>query len=190
MSELFIAMDCESGGLADEVSLLSAYFGIFDEDFNQLGELDILVKPNDGLYKVEAQGLDTNKIDLIAHDKVALTYGDAGQQVFKLIQQHSQDGNIKLIPLGKNVKGDINWINKHLLGKKTWNRFVSYRDMDISPLARALQLKGRIPRGMGLSLFSLAQHFQVLSSINGNPHEAKYDTLVTVAVFIKMLEML
>jgi DNA polymerase III alpha subunit (gram-positive type) len=53
-----------------------------------------------------------------------------------------------------------------------------------------LQIAGKIPADMGLSLGSLAKHFDVYNLVQGNAHEAKYDTQVTMLVFRKLLEML
>lgn len=192
MIELFMPMDCESGGLSDEVSLLSAYFEIVDKDWNVVDTLDLYIKPNDGLYKVEAGGLEVNKINLVEHDKKAITYSEAGQLLFRFLNINSNQGKIKIVPLGKNVSGDVRWVNKHLLNKGNWERFCSYRTMDISPFARALQIQGKIPPDVGLSLFSLRDFLEtkgLMPEIEGNPHEAKYDTKLTVDVFRGLLAL-
>jgi hypothetical protein len=43
---------------------------------------------------------------------------------------------------------------------------------------------------MSLSLFALSDHLGVTGTISGNPHEGKYDTKVTVAVFQRLLELM
>jgi hypothetical protein len=187
MNELYLALDTETGGLAENVSLLSAYLQVLDKSFNVLDELELYAKPNDGVYLVEAGGLSVNKIDLINHDKVAVTYSEAGQKLYKFLQKNSNDGKLKLIPLGKNVHFDIQGLYKHLVNKKNAEKFVSYRNIDITTFARCLQIQGKIPANMSLSLFSLADLLNVTNSVLGNPHEAKYDTLITVAVFKGLL---
>lgn len=191
-TELFLPLDCESGGLSENVSLLSTYLEVVDSNWNVVDSLNLLTKPNDGVYLVEAGGLEVNKINLIEHDKLASCYSDAGQQLFRFLNKNSDQGKIKLIPLGKNVAGDIAWVNKHLLNKKNWERFCSYRTMDISPFARALQIQGKIPPDIGLSLFSLGDWLKTknfMPAIDGNPHEARYDTKLTVAVFRGLLAL-
>lgn len=186
--KLYLPMDNESGGLLDDVSLLSTYMEVVDEQHNVIDSLELYVKPNDGLYKVEAQGLEINKINLVEHDKIAITYSEAGQILFKFLKKNSQDGAIKLIPVGKNVAGDVKWLQQHLLGKKAMDKFVSYRVLDITGIAMALQIKGKLPPYIGLSLTSLVNHFSII--IPGALHEAKYDTQATMAVWVKLLELM
>lgn len=183
-----MTLDNETGGLGDEVSLLSTYLEIVDKNFNYVDSLELYTKPNDGIYQVEAGGLEVNKIDIVKHDKIAETYSSAGQKLFKFFEKNSGNGKIKLIPLGKNVIFDIRGLQRCLLGEKTMNRFVSYRMIDITGLALSMQIKGRLPEGMSLSLDSLVQHFNI--KLPGNAHEAKYDAKATVAVYRKLLEMI
>jgi hypothetical protein len=187
-NELFLAMDNETGGLADDVSLLSTYLEVVNSDFQTIDSLSLFVKPNDGLYKVEAGGLAINKINLIEHDKIARTYSDAGQNLYRFLVKNSNQGKNKLIPLGKNIAFDVNGVTKHLLNKKHWEQFVSYRHMDITPFARALQFQGKIPPDLSLGLFALAE-FLKITNISGNPHEAEYDTKLTIAVFRGLLSL-
>lgn len=189
MGNLYLAMDNETGGLDDKTSLLSTYLEIIDDDFNIIDSLYLFVRPNDGLYVVEAGGLEVNKINIVEHDKIAISYSEAGQKLFKFLQKNSSDGKNRVIPLGKQITFDVDGVVRHLLGIKTWGKFVSHRMIDITGLAMSLQIKGRIPAGMSLSLTSLAEHFQI-TGIVGNPHEAKYDVEVTKAVYRKMLDML
>lgn len=187
---LYVALDNETGGLADSVSLLSTYLEVFDDKLNTVDSLELYTKPNDGVYLVEAGGLEINKINLVEHDKTAITYSDAGQKLFNFLKKNSQDGKIKLIPLGKNVQFDIGGLQKHLLQKKNMDKFVSYRQLDITAIALGLQIKGKLPKDLSLSLSSLAEYFQVHKLISGAAHEAKYDTKMTVLVFKQLLEML
>lgn len=186
--KLYLPMDNETGGLQEGVSLLSTYMEVVDEDDKVIDSLELYVRPNNGLYKVEAQGLEVNKINLVEHDKIAITYSEAGQILFKFLKKNSNDGAIKLIPVGKNVAGDVRWLQEHLLGKKTMDKFVSYRVLDITGIAMALQIKGKLPSDIGLSLTSLVNHFGII--IPGALHEAKYDTQATMAVWKKMLELM
>jgi DNA polymerase III alpha subunit (gram-positive type) len=183
-------LDNETGGLGDDVSLLSTYVEVVDEQFNVIDSIELFVKPNNSIYKVEAGGLEVNKINLIEHDKIAITYSEAGQKLFQFLKKNSQDGKIKLIPVGKNVMFDIVGLQRHLLSKSNMEKFVSYRVIDITGLAMGLQIKGKLPSDMSLSLSSLAKYFDVYSLVEGNAHEAKYDTKVTMLVYKKLLDLL
>ncbi len=185
---LYLPMDNETGGLHEDVCLLSTYIEVVDEQFNVVDSLELYVKPNNGVYNVEAGGLKVNKIDLVKHDETAITYSEAGQKLFQFLKKNSKDGAIKLIPIGKNVMFDVSGLQKHLLGKKTMDKFVSYRVIDITCLAMSLQIKGKLPPDLGLSLGSLVEYFNIV--IPGNAHEAKYDTQATMLVYKKLLDMI
>lgn len=185
---LFLPMDNETGGLPDEVSLLSTYLEVVDDKLNVLDSLELFVKPNDGIYKVEAGGLEINKINLVDHDKIAMTYSEAGQKLFRFLQKNSFDGKIKLIPVGKNVHFDVLGLQRHLLGKKTMDKFVSYRLLDVTGLALGLQIRGKLPKDLGLGLGTLVEYFNI--QIPGAAHEAKYDTKATMLVLQRLLELM
>lgn len=188
MSNLFLPMDNETGGLADEVSLLSTYLEVQDDNLNVIDSLSLFVKPNNGLYVVEAGGLAVNKIDIVEHDKTALPYSQAGQLLFRFLQKNSNDGKNRLIPVGKNVHFDVGGIQRALLNKNNWDKFVSYRMIDITGVALTLQLKGKLPKGLGLGLGSLIEYFGI--SIPGNQHEAKYDVQAQMLVYKRLLDLI
>lgn len=103
----YLVLDTETGGIGPEVSLLSAYFRVLDENLNLLDELELFLKPNDGLYKVTAEALGINKIDLVEHEKKAITYREGGTKLFDFLQRNSM--NIKyFIPEGTDIKDIAN----------------------------------------------------------------------------------
>jgi DNA polymerase III alpha subunit (gram-positive type) len=190
MSERYIAFDTETGGLSDDSSLLSLYIDVLDENLSTIDSIYLFTKPNDSVYRVEAGGLFVNKINLIEHDKIAKTYSSAGQELVSFLKKNSDNGKIKLIPLGKNIHFDVEKVTDNLVGKKTWGNYVSYRVIDVTTLARCLQIKGKLPKGMSLSLNALAQHLWTeFDTLSGELHTADYDTRLTVLVFRKLLEL-
>ncbi|CAM6003858.1 unnamed protein product [Sphagnum balticum] len=166
----------ETGGLTEECSLLSAHFAVCDASFNILDELELFTKPNDGYYNVSAEALGVNKINLIEHDKVAKTYSEAGQELRNFLWKYSQNGKIKLVPVGKNVGFDVLKINNTILGKKTWSMFTSYRLYDITGLVIYLKRKGKLPLEAPDSLSKLAEYF----GIQGEWHTARGDNLAGI----------
>jgi len=184
--EKYLAFDCETGGIETETSLLTAYFGVLNYKLDLIDELDLYCKPDDNKpYVVTAEGLEVNGINLIQHERQALTYGACGKKLRDLILKHSNNGKIKMIPLGHNVHFDIEGVTAKLLSKKNWNQFVSYRVVDTQVYARCLQLKGVIPADQSVSLSSLITYLNV-NIPEGRQHEAKYDTLATVEVLRKL----
>jgi len=184
----FIAFDNETGGINPSTSLLTVYFAILDTNLNKVDELELTLKPNNSEpYVVEAGGLEVNKIDLIEHDKVAITYSEGGRQLVNFLKKHYVSGE-HIIPLGHNVHFDILGINNHLLGAKTWNQYVSYRIQDTQVIARFMQKRGYIPLDTPISLTSLGQHFNIHIPYGG-AHESKYDTLLTIEVYKALLKL-
>jgi hypothetical protein len=192
MSEaLYLPFDCESGGIGTEISLLSAHFAVCDKDFSVIDELDLKLKPKDvdetgsTIYKVTASALEINKIDLIEHNKVALHPSAAGQELRSFLWKYSSNGKIKLMPVGKNIGGDVKWVNDNLLGSKTWNEFVSYRHYDITTIVTLLKRKGKLDPMAPESLSGLAKFF----NIDADWHTARGDNYAGIAV-VKKLESL
>ncbi len=182
---LYLPLDCESGGLTEGVALLSTHLAVCDTSFNIIDELELLTKPNDGHYLVTAEALSVNRINLIEHDKVALTYSAAGQELRNFLWKYSKNGAIKMVPVGKNVGGDVKWITDNLLGMKTWNQFVSYRLYDITTLVTYLKRMGKLPQDAPESLSGIAKFL----GINAEWHTARGDCLASIKV-VKMLEAL
>jgi DNA polymerase III alpha subunit (gram-positive type) len=187
-NEKIIAFDCETGGITTDMSMLTAYFAILNNKLDLIDELDLACKPNDDKpYVVTAEGLEINGINLVQHNKSSITYGAAGKKIRELTMKHSDNGKVKLIPLGHNVHFDIGFITEHLLSSKNWNQFVSYRVLDTQVVARHLQIKGSMPDDISISLGNLINHLNI--QVPGRQHEAKYDTLATIEIYKRLLKI-
>ena len=183
----YLAFDVEAGGTEVEHSLLSAYFVVIDEDLKTVyGELDLLVKPDNGNYVTTAEALEVNKINLIEHDKVAITESKAGTMLYNFLKTHAPNGTVKLTPLGHGVAFDIQFIKRHLLNK-TFNQFVSYRTLDTSNVIQFMKLRGSISRDLAGSLSEMAVHFGI-STITNVPHTAKGDTWMVIEILRKLVK--
>ena len=182
---LYLPFDNETGGLGKDVALLSAHFAVCDAKWNVIDELDILSKPNDDQYVVTARALEINKINLIEHDKVALTYSQAGAKLRDFLWLHSDNGKVKLVPVGKNVGFDVIKVTDNYLGARTWNQFVSYRLYDITTLVIYLKNVGKLPQDAPDSLEGLANY----RGIPIEAHTAKGDNYAGIEV-VKWLESL
>lgn len=193
----FVATDCETGGIDIETSLLTAYFCFFtfDEEkkeFQILDGLDLKIKPNDGLYKVTAEGLSVNKIDLTKHDRLAIVEREAGSRLYQKLKSWHDIANHKpLTIVGHNVQFDINTIVYHIISKNTWNNFISYKQLDTATIAEFCKLRGKLPFDLAISLENLCEFFQIKENTSENNlfHDAKFDTLKTVKVLEKLINL-
>ena len=116
------------GGRELNYSLLTAYFMVTDENFKILGELDLKVKPDDGVYILSGQGMAVNKINLQEHDKIALPYKQAKPLVYNFLKKHGEKN--RLTPVGHGVKGDITHILDKICSEGSWEQFCTYHFID------------------------------------------------------------
>ena len=186
----FICLDVELGGLPTETSLLTLYIGFFvlnDGKFTLLQELDLKIKPNDGIYKLTSQGMEVNKINFIEHDKVAITEKQAGTELYRKLQLWNSIANDKLIPVGQNILGDIKRITDHLISVASWENFVSIKVLDTCIIGQFLKICDKLPEDVSLSLENLGLFFDI--NIDGNLHEAKYDVLLNIKILEELMKI-
>ena len=180
----YISLDCETGGIGPEVSLLTVYLAVLDQNFEIMDELDLAIKPDNDIYNVTAEALSINKINLIEHQKVAISPGIAGGRLREFLIENSDNGKIKLTPLGHNVAFDLEKVYQNLLNKKEAQKYVSYRVLDTGSTGRALIVAGIIPDTVTGSLGSYVKHYGIKE---GEYHTARADTLMTVEVMKAMI---
>lgn len=185
----FIALDVESGGIDRRTtSLLTACFIVTDSNYKTLDELNLTIKPNDGVYKVVASAMEVNGIDLIEHDKKAITYSEAGNRLRVFLSNNSSpDKDKRLVPLGKNVTFDIEFINEHLLSKGVWNNFVSYKFYDLTTAILFAKRTRALSQSAPESLSALADHLGIRFTTRA--HEARSDTIMTIEIMRRLEDM-
>lgn len=174
----YIVIDTETGGITTDTSLLTAYFGIFDENFNFVKDLDLTLKPDDEIYHVTSDALKINKINLVEHSVCAVPYKKAKTYLYEFLQRSYQGE--KLIPVGHGLNFDLLRVWQNLISKETWEDFVSYRPLDTGNAAQFLRTVGLFPNDVSGSLGSLIKYFNIESI--GELHTAKVDALQTMSV--------
>ncbi len=182
----YLVMDTETGGIVKGTSLLTSYFGVLNSDFQLIDELEMFIRPEDRIYQVTAEALNVNKINLIEHDQRARTYREAGNALYDFLCKTSNDGAIKLAPLGHNVYFDIDKIHEFLMTKNTWLKFVSYRMRDTGVVGNFLKDKGLIPEEISGSLGSYCKFFGIDTS---KAHDARGDCMMVVDLFKAMKKL-
>ncbi len=183
----YLHMDCEMGGRELKYSLLTAYFMVTDEKFNVLGDLSLVVKPDDGDYIVSGQGMSVNKINLQEHDKVAMPYKQAKPLLFNFLKAQSNGSH--LTPVGHGVKGDIEFVLKYLISQGSWEQFCTYHYIDTSVVLQFLRAIGKMPMDTDGSVTALADYFGVKGPTVARWHDADFDTQMTMRVYQKMVEL-
>lgn len=188
MDSSYLIFDTETGGIGLEKSLLTAYFLVTDHKFNTISDLYLYVKPDDGIYRVEAEALDINLINLREHNKIAIPYKKAGTNLYKFLDDaYKLTNKNRFIPVGHGMSGDFDHIFDKLIGRSTWETFVSYRRLDTSVATQFLKSCGSLPDSISGSLESLAKYFNV---VQGQQHDAKSDVLMTRDVLKELIKII
>ena len=180
----YISLDTETGGIGLDKSLLTLGMVLADDKLNEIDYFQLAIKPDNQVYQVTARGLEINKINLVEHDKVAITENAAKTALYNLLTQWSERGKIKLIPIGKQIDGDINHIWNKLISRNTWEQFVSYRRIEVSSIFLLMQSMGYVPADNKGSLASIAEHYQMDTSML---HNALGDARLTLLLYQKMV---
>ena len=190
----YLGHDAETGGVEpSRHSLLTWYGGIYtleaDKKFLLRAELDLKLKPANGDYLVNPGALAVNKIDLIKHDKEAITYEEGGEKLYNFLKEHSDNGRNRLIRMGHNEPFDAQFVNAWLLRDVVWKMFTDYGGvLDSSSMARDRKTSGKLPWNTRFKLSTLAEFL----GVHADPsllHTAKGDTHLMVRCVEKMLSM-
>jgi len=181
----YLCIDCEMGGRELKYSLLTAYFMVTDDKFRRLEDLYLQVKPDDGVYVVSGQGMEVNQINLQEHDKIATSYKQSKSLLYEFLKKNA-DG-LKLVPVGHGIKGDIKHIQDKLISVGSWEQFCSYHYIDTSVVLQFLRACGKMPFDTDGSVEALAKYFNI--KVEGNLHDARTDTELTIEVLKKFIEI-
>lgn len=193
MSQQFYApFDSETGGFNPETSdLLTYYMCIMDSDFKIVEELYLKLKPDGGRLPIaEAQALKVNGIDLKTHleDPATITYSEGKKQLQAMLRKYSKrvGRSLNIRPLGYNVPFDMRWTFKYLLNADEWEEFMHYQHIDVMERVCFLKEVGWFPSDIG-RLDSVVDYLQLPKRA---AHNCKEDTLMTVDVYRKLLEIM
>lgn len=192
MSQLYLPFDSETGGLNEKTAdILTLYMAIMDEEFRILEELDLKLKPDNGRLPIaEAGALAVNKIVIKSHleDPNTITYSEAKAKVIAMIRRHlKKNGRFSNIsPYGYNVPFDVRFVQEYILPIDEWQSLLHYKHVDIMQNVDFLKRVGWLPKELG-SLGTVVDYLQIPKR---NAHNAKEDTLMTVDVDRKILDIM
>ena len=170
----YLCVDTETTGLNNDAQVLTAFFIILDSNFNEIDKLDLKIRYP--VYNVELKAFSINKINLSVHDKNALDLLDAKNTLNAFLKKHYK--NKKYIPLGHNVKFDLDKLSKNFDIYNYINNIFSFDTMQI---AQFFKSSGQIPVTQSLSLKNLTEYYNIKSE--GELHNAEYDIKLTIELF-------
>lgn len=174
--ELFLAYDCETGGLNPLTdSLLSVYLAIYSLDFKRIAHMLLLLKHS--TYHVETGALRVNGINLVEHDSQAIPEGDCEVMLKSFLD--SEDATY--VPVGHNVEFDTAFLDANFAGFR--NR-ISHRKLDTAVIGRFLKLQGKLPSDLS-GLETYCNHF----NIPIRAHDPQEDTEATVRLLQEFIKL-
>ena len=181
MKILFI--DTETGGLNPEKhSLLTVALAVYDGD-EIINIKEIAIKHRE--YIVTPKALEINNINLVEHDKSAISSKDAVNEIIKFIIDNF--GTEKCIIAGHNVEFDYKFLDKLFLNEKQYLwKYVSHRKIDTCSLINYLSITRKIEIESA-SLESAINFFKIKIDAR---HNAKDDVIATIAVFENINKLL
>ena len=185
----YIVFDTETGGIGLDKSLLTAYFALLELNngtFTVKDDLDLRIKPDNDIYCVTAESLEITQIDLKRHNRGAVYQKRAGTMLYDKLRVWQTIAKDKLVPIGHNVAFDIQRVTNDLVSRGSWEQYVSVRVLDTCTIAQFLSICGKLPADLSCGLVNLSQYFNV--QVDGLPHEAKYDALVTAKVLENLIK--
>lgn len=181
----YFLFDTETGGIKKDMSLLTLYGFILDENLNILDSIDLKIKPDGGIYNISAQALEINKINLVDHDKVAISLSEAREKFKNFIWRWALTQ--KLTPIGHNIRFDVKFVKTHLL--EEWDRYFDRRHLDTASIGKFLSLSGKLPKLNEYSLSELALTLN-LSIDNDKRHDAQVDAELTLNLLRNMINLI
>jgi DNA polymerase III alpha subunit (gram-positive type) len=148
----YFLFDTETGGLdAKRNSLLSLFGLILDEKLNIVDNINLNIKPDDGIYHLDIEAMKVNRIDILKHNETAIPETVAGIQLRNFLFRHSGPSSL-LIPSGHNIgRLDIP-MGERLVRFEDWKRTMSHRTVDTATIAHFLILQGILPETNNCSL--------------------------------------
>lgn len=191
MNYLFI--DTETTGtnpLKHEV--LTAYFGVYNENMEFIDELDLMLKPDHGdISKIiyDSGAAEVTGINLSEHlkDPNTITYSEGKAKILALFEKNKIPKKRRHYRLsGQNVDFDKNFLISRIMDIEEWEKYVHHNTLDTLRICTFLQDIGFIPSDLG-NLASLVEYFGIPM---GKAHNAKEDTKMAVEVYKAMKKML
>lgn len=184
---VYILTDVETGGLDENKhSLLSVYAMAVDSNLVKKTDISLLIKPDDGLYQLDAEAMTVNNINIAEHNKTAIKESEAAREFLNWLGwRWTEFIKEKYVFCGHNCDLDKRFLKK-LLKKQNqnWDDWFSRRNLDSSAIAQFLRLTGRLPENHSCSLKDLCSFYNIPYL---NAHEAKADVEMTLEVLKNMV---
>jgi DNA polymerase III alpha subunit (gram-positive type) len=165
VNSTYVILDTETTGLTKESNVLTVSLIVADKDFKILDTLHILIKYP--FYTVFIAALQVNKIDLIQHNKNAVTQKEATNLIkeflYKYFNNDTNNNKCKLI--GHNIIFDLNMLKNNLIiGHDILKEYVD-DILDTYTISKKLKKNKIFSNNQSLSLNKLCYYFDITRDV-------------------------
>lgn len=186
----YLFYDLETGGTDPQrYSILTAYFAIYNQQWEKLDEIELFFKPDEGEIIAVEEALKVTGIDIKEHlkDPRTKTCSENKDILLKFLEKHKIKGKRRHFrPCGQNIGFDENFIMTQVVPEEEWRKLVHYRALDTLQILTFLQDIGYLPADLG-NLSSQVEYFDIPK---GRAHDAREDIRMTVDVYRAYRKML
>tara|TARA_R100000951_G_scaffold115132_2_gene122215 strand:+ start:2131 stop:2775 length:645 start_codon:yes stop_codon:yes gene_type:complete len=189
----YLGFDLETGGFDKKNDTINeAYFAIWDENWNLLEDLHLLLKNNDGEIHGTQEAYDITGINPEEHlaNPETITYAEGKIKILAMLGRHKiykKRNHFRF--LGANiVYFDIPFMNEQdLLTEEEYKKAgVHHNSLDTTLIVTWLKEIGILPSNVG-SVSSLIEYFGL---VKGKAHTAKADVEMTKEIYIRLCDLL
>jgi hypothetical protein len=181
---LMLWLDCETGGTdAKFTDLFQAAFIATNGRNEELGRLELNLRPETGIYRVTARAMQVNQIDLQEHDTSALTYTKGAEELRNFLAKHRVGKPEQFKVAGWNPSFDVDFVTTFLIPKTEWMRSCRYGMLDIQSVVYALTMWDILPAEYA------TMHMHEVAAAMGSdidwelPHFAMQDAEATFSIY-------
>jgi DNA polymerase III alpha subunit (gram-positive type) len=186
---LYFFIDTETGGLTRECSLLTFDGTLLDENLSIIEKVSYKIKPDDGMYKIHAEAMLVNKIDLLQHNKGAVPLLEVAKQFRAWATNIKQNRypNCEIVVGGQNVWFDIEFLKQTLM--PDWSEYFSRRIIDLQSISLLFKAANLIPSKQRISLSEMVKYFEIPIS-QENMHSSDVDVAASIEIFKKYITLI
>jgi DNA polymerase III alpha subunit (gram-positive type) len=189
----YLGFDLETGGFdMDNHTINEAYFAIWDEDWNLLEDLHLLLKNDEGLINGSEEAYKITGIDPKEHleNPNTITYSEGRQKLIDMLERHKipkKRNHYRF--LGQNIMGfDIPFMERQGFFTQEDRKKcgINHNSLDTTCIVTWLKDIGALPSTVG-NLGSLVKYLELPQ---GTAHRAKDDVHMQKAVYIKLCSII
>jgi DNA polymerase III epsilon subunit-like protein len=139
---MYLFNDTETGGIdCYSHSLLTTAFLLVDDSNKEIDRLVLKVKPDDNVYHVRHEALNVNKINLVEHTNIAISYKEAAVEVVKFLNKNAVS-KLNTQFVGHRIEFDAGFLKvSKVMDDLIFRNYVGKYFEDTSVIASFLKIK-------------------------------------------------